>query len=480
VSETHLDRAVLPGVAAHGGRSGFRLLANGRDAFLARVALIEAAERTLDLQYYIFRNDTTGAIVVSRLLAAADRGVRVRLLLDDWGTLEKNDAAVAALDAHPAIEIRLFNPYHQRSPLRRLGELLTSFARVNRRMHNKQLIADGQAVVLGGRNIGDEYFDLGALQFQDIDVIGAGPIAAQAQASFDVYWNSPSAVPITDLGKFTLRPRELETGRAALERRVQALADSDYARALAESEFARALASHDLRLHWAEGAVLADPPDKVTKPVDAPSEGYLGEQLTRRAAGVQSELLVASAYFVPGERGVAFFGERRRSGVTVRILTNSLAATDVWLVHAAYRKYRRALLELGVGIYELKPGPHRAAGAKGGVGSSRTSLHAKTFVLDRRSVFIGSVNIDPRSLAQNTEVGVLIHCPELALEVTALFERWMSPDVSYRVGLANGRRVRWTGRLHGVPVEFAREPQAGFWRRLGASVFSHLPIESQI
>jgi putative cardiolipin synthase len=477
--ENRLGGALAPQLATHGGCSGFHLLANGRDAFVARVALIEAADATLDLQYYIFRKDTTGSIIVDRLLEAADRGVRVRLLLDDWGTLDKNDVAVAELDAHPGIEIRLFNPYRHRSPLKRLGELLTSFARVNRRMHNKQLIADGQAVVLGGRNIGDEYFELGDLQFQDIDVLGAGPIAAEAEASFEAYWNSPAAVPMASLGNFTFVPEAAKANREALRQHVAGLRDSAYARALAASDFARALRAQELGFHWSESSLLFDPPDKVTKPVGTATAGYLGEQLTRHAANVQSELLLASAYFVPGKRGIAFFHDQRRRDVHVRILTNSLAATDVWLVHSAYRKYRRALLADGVAIYELKPGGQAAAGIRHGLGSSRASLHAKTFVIDRRAVFIGSVNIDPRSLVQNTEVGVLVRCPGLAQEVAALFDRWMGAPMSYQVEL-HGSGLQWTGEHDGKPVRFTCEPQAGLWRRLGAAAFSYLPIESQI
>jgi len=200
---TTLQHWIEPRVTANGGRSGFRLLSTGLDAFVARAILIELAERTLDLQYYIFHPDQTGSLVIDRLIAAADRGVWVRLLLDDWGTLEKNDAAVAVLDSHPNIEIRLFNPYVHRSGVWRLAELVTSFARVNRRMHNKQLIADNAGVVLGGRNIGDEYFGLGELDFQDVDVLALGPIADQSSQSFEAYWNSEFAVPVSRIGKFS-------------------------------------------------------------------------------------------------------------------------------------------------------------------------------------------------------------------------------------------------------------------------------------
>src|SRR6266513_953576 len=194
---TRLELWINPRCEENGGRSGFRLLPTGLDAFVARAVLIDMAERTLDLQYYIFNRDQTGSLIIQRLIAAADRGVRVRVLLDDWGTLDKRDESVADLDAHPNIEVRLFNPYTHRSGVHRLAELLTSFARVNCRMHNKQFIADGIATILGGRNIGDEYFGVGELDFQDVDVLGAGPIARQSTTSFETYWNSQFAVPIT-------------------------------------------------------------------------------------------------------------------------------------------------------------------------------------------------------------------------------------------------------------------------------------------
>jgi putative cardiolipin synthase len=472
---TRLERWIEPRVADSGGRSGFRLLPTGLDAFVARGLLIELAERTLDLQYYIFHADHTGSLVIERLIAAADRGVRVRLLLDDWGTLEKQDAAVAALDAHPNIEIRVFNPYRHRTRLGRLAELLTSFRRVNRRMHNKQLIADGMAVVLGGRNIGDEYFSHGELDFQDVDVLAFGPVTRQSTDSFTAFWNSPSAVPIAELITTRLDDAGFTAARGKLHDRCEELRDTDYARALAESDLATDLRAHALHLHWCEAQIIADPPEKITQPAKTSSDTYLGAQISPHARAAQSDLLVVSPYFVPRKEGVAFFSERCRVGVNVRILTNSLAATDVWLVHAGYMKYRPPLLAEGVRLYELRPeaagssGPRRSGMA---IGSSRASLHGKTFVFDDTSVFIGSLNLDPRSLDQNTEIGVLVHSRELTAEVARLFDHWASPALSYEV--TQGKRgLEWTGG-------FTNEPQAGFWRPLGAKFFSHLPIDSLI
>src|SRR6266700_3609606 len=289
---TRLERWIAPRVAANGGgdppRSAFRLLPTGLEAFVARAVLIELAERTLDLQYYIFHPDKTGSLIVDRLIAAADRGVRVRVLLDDWGTLEKKDESVAGLDAHPNIEVRLFNPYTHRSGLYRFAELLTSFARVNRRMHNKQFIADGIATILGGRNIGDEYFGVGELDFQDVDVLGAGPIAQQSTASFETYWNSPFAVPIAQLAKFAPDPSFFPAARTQLRDRCDGLRDSVYGKALVESHLARDLRADDLHVHWAAARVIADPPEKLTEPVGTRSDTYLGGQISPYARAART------------------------------------------------------------------------------------------------------------------------------------------------------------------------------------------------
>ena len=474
---TRLEAWIAPSVAANGGRSAFRLLPTGLDAFVARAVLIDMAERTLDLQYYIFNRDQTGSLIIQRLIAAADRGVRVRVLLDDWGTLDKRDESVADLDAHPNIEVRLFNPYTHRSGVRRLAELLIRFSRVNRRMHNKLFVADSIATILGGRNIGDEYFGFGELDFQDLDVLAVGPVSRQSTGSFETYWNSRFAIPISRLGKFAPDPESFPAKRQELSDRCDLLQDSTYARALAESDLARELRADELEVHWADARVVADPPDKLTKPAGTRNNAYLGDQLSPHASGTRSNLLVVSPYFVPGKEGVEFLGHRQRDGVTVAVLTNSLAATDVWLVHAGYMKFRRPLLREGVRLFELRPeaaGAKHARATKAFPGSSRASLHGKTFVFDRTSVFIGSLNLDPRSLEQNTEVGVLIDGPDLAQEVAALFDRWSSPELAYEVRPGVNGGLEWT------PGGFSDEPGAGFWRRLGVKVFSHLPIDSLI
>ena len=478
---TRLEGWIAPRVAANAvageERSAFRLLPTGLDAFVARAVLIELAERTLDLQYYIFHPDRTGSLIIERLIAAADRGVKVRVLLDDWGTLDKKDESVAGLDAHPNIDVKLFNPYTHRSGLERLREMLTDFTRVNRRMHNKLFVADGVTTILGGRNIGDEYFGVAELDFQDVDVLGAGPVAREATASFETYWHSPQAVPITQLGKFAPDPAFFPNARARLHDRCDGLRETMHSRALIESHLAQELRADDLHVHWATARIVADPPGKITQPDGTPNQAYLGGQITPYASAARSKLLIVSPYFVPGTGGVDFLATRQQAGVDVRVLTNSLAATDVWLVHAGYMKYRRPLLDHGVRLYELRP---EAAGAtkmrtsKARIGESRASLHGKSFVFDQTAVFIGSLNLDPRSLLHNTEVGVLVDSPELTGEVTAIFEQWSSPPKAYEVTPGPNGGLRWN------PGGFRDEPGAGFWRPLGAKLFSHLPIDSWI
>jgi putative cardiolipin synthase len=467
------------------GKSGLRLLNTGADAFVARVGLIELADRSLDLQYYIFRHDSSSTIIIERLIAAAERGVVVRILLDDFGTVGRSHAAIDALDAHPNIEVRIFNPYAVPGKVRgKLRDMRGRFFRVNRRMHNKMLISDGSAVVIGGRNIGNEYFGLAAMNFQDLDVLGLGTVAADSVSSFESYWNSDFAVPVV---LFHNHRESRQVALNARDGRMFGTPDREiYNKVLRESELARDLANHQARLCWANVRLLSDPPDKLADPLETVGEQYLGTQLTRHAAEATSELLISSPYLVPGREGLDFLGGRSKAGVAVSILTNSLAATDAWLVHAGYRKYRKSLLRRGIRLLELKPSAKGDAGVKGLIGSTRSSLHTKTLVFDRTSVFIGSLNIDPRSIRQNTECGVLVQHPQLAREVATLFDEWTSPRDAWELRLEESRgrqRLCWVGSEHGErgsQVTLYREPGATWLKDVAARVLSLFPIESQI
>ncbi len=483
---TRLGKALAPQLAAHPGLSGIYPLALAPDAFAARALLARAAERTLDVQYYIWRKDKTGTLLFEALLAAAERGVRVRLLLDDNNTAGL-DATLAALDTHPNIEVRLFNPFALRSP--RLLGYLTDFARLNRRMHNKSFTADNQVTIVGGRNIGDEYF--GAADdflFADLDVMAVGPVVQEVSADFDRYWSSASAYPADRL----LPPADPHT-LPALAQAARSLeqdpAAKAYMEAVRNSVFAGELTQGRLPLDWAAARVVSDDPAKGLG-LAAP-DALLPQKLKRILGEPQGRVDLVSPYFVPTAAGVASFNALAARGVRVRVLTNSLEATDVAAVHAGYAKRRRALLEGGIVLYELRrlstsvdPGGGQAQQAEaaghavraGHLGSSASSLHAKTFAVDGQRVFVGSFNFDPRSANLNTEMGVVVDSPELGGQIEATFDRRVAAD-SYEVRLDGQGGVYWIERRGGQILRHDVEPGTTFLQRAAVWFLSLLPIE---
>ncbi len=461
---TALGRAIAPAAARHPGRSGVYPLPESRDAFAARVLLARAAERSLDVQYYIWNDDLSGRLLFQELRQAAGRGVRVRLLLDDNGSAGL-DETLAALDAHPGIEVRLFNPFANRG-LRWLG-YLTDFRRLNRRMHNKSFTADSQATIVGGRNIGDEYFDAAeGLVFVDLDILAVGPVVKEVSADFDRYWSSASSYPAARL-------------LAPARRRSDAGASGDaaarYLDAVQRSPFVRELLERRLPLEWAAARLVSDDPAKGLR--DVPREATLMHDLAALLGDPRREVDLVSAYFVPAEAGTALFAEWAKRRVKVRVLTNSFEATDVSIVHAGYARRRRALLEAGVVLYELRalPGASRHPGA-GSSGGSAASLHAKTFSADRTHVFIGSFNFDPRSAHLNTEMGIVIRSPELARRVADAFDNAI-PERAYEPRLDGAGNLYWIERRGGSQVRHATEPGTALWQRLAVRVLSLLPIE---
>jgi putative cardiolipin synthase len=488
---TRLGHALAPLLARHAPRSGAYPLESGLDAFVARMVLAETAERSLDLQYYIWHGDATGRLLLDAARRAADRGVRVRLLLDDIGTAA-DDAALLVIDAHPNVEVRLFNPLAQRS-LRMFG-MLADLGRITRRMHNKSFTADNQATIVGGRNIGDEYFAAREdVQMRDFDVVAIGPVVAQASAAFDLYWNSPQAYPIGALVSARPSPEELAGAHERLDAFVAAQRDGPYVQALRNSRLAARLRAGDVDYYWGEARMAYDTPDKAAA-AGSRRETDLLPTLQSQVAPPAAELMVVSPYFVPGDDGVAALKRMRAKGVRVRIVTNSLAATDVASVHAGYQRYRIPLPEAGVEIFEMRPSAFEkeagAAGARGdaarGVsGSSRAALHAKTLVVDRRTLFVGSMNLDPRSAFINTEIGAILEMPDLARAYAGRLDEALG-EMAYRLALAPrgeaqaGAQVRWTAREDGREVTYDVEPAASLWRRLGAGLMSLLPIESQL
>ena len=489
--QTVLGRGIAPLTAAHPGQSGLYPLQYGMEAFVARLVLAEAAEKSLDVQYYIWHGDQTGRLLAERLLRAADRGVRVRLLLDDLGTAA-DDAQLLALDAHPNLEVRLFNPVALRSA-RTLG-MLVDFKRINRRMHNKSFTADNQATIVGGRNVGDEYFEAQSdLDFGDLDVMAVGPVVREVSDAFDLYWNSSAVYPVTALASKRPTAESLAQGRRALAAHADSMNDSPYAEALRQSRLADELRAGKVPLLWGRAWLVHDDPAKIeADPGDAATA--LLPRLKPVVEQTQSELLVVSPYFVPGKAGVEWFKSLRARGLKVSILTNSLASSDVGAVHAGYARYREALLRAGVELYEVKPGASvRAkdkdeASRKAGVpGSSRASLHAKTFAFDRRTVFIGSLNLDPRSVKLNTEIGVVFESPELGQIFSARRARTLEGN-AWRLELkppasrpeSPPSRIEWVAQEDGREVRLTSEPEVSAWRRFGVWFLSLLPIEEQL
>jgi len=476
--DTTLGRELAPELAAHPGRSGILPLIEAEEAFAARVALARAAERSLDLQYYIWRNDTTGQLLFEAAWDAAERGVRVRILVDDNNTAGLDDT-LATLDAHPRIEVRLFNPFANRGF--RLGDFALDFSRLNRRMHNKSFTADNQVTIVGGRNVGDEYYGANSqLGFQDLDVAAVGPVVREVSREFDLYWNSEAAYPAA-----SLLPRPAADAAARLHAQwtqLRQLPETQrYLEAVRQTPLIQEVNEHRVRFEWADAHIVSDLPSKVQPAADG--ETALMFPLLREAMGrPRSELDLVSPYFVPGVEGTRDLAALAGGGVKVRVLTNSLAATDVAAVHAGYARYRKELLEAGAVLYELKPGaappprPREERHQNPG-GSSAASLHAKTFAVDRDRIFVGSLNLDPRSVRLNTEMGVVIDSPVLARRLAEEIDK-VVPTQAYEVRLTRpGGGMEWIERGTQGETRYATEPGAGALRRLWVDFLSLLPIE---
>ena len=479
VVETPLDRAIAPMEQAHPGQAGLSLIADNLDAFTVRALTAREAGRSLDLQYYIWKPDLTGSLIVHEVVRAADRGVRVRLLLDDLNSHAK-DSVLAALARHPNIEVRLFNPSRARQSYFLRGvELLLRVFSLNRRMHNKAWIADGRIAVVGGRNIGDEYFGAAeASNFLDADLAVVGEPVRETARIFDAYWNSPAAIPLdqlVDADELSL-PRLRRVG--ALEYRSEGA--RPYVEQLRRSPSVQALLRGSRGLRWTPDAhVVSDPPQKAE---GAPRRGdWLIDAITPAFVDTRREMFISSPYFVPGDDGVASLLRMRDRGVRIGILTNSLAATDVAAVHGGYAPYRVPLLRGGIELYELK-----ARGAPGGGGSgllgsssSEASLHTKAFMSDGDVGFVGSVNFDPRSINLNTEMGILFTDTQLTRDLLRLYEWKVGHENSYRLWLENGE-LRWEDAGADPPRMWTREPDADWKRRAMAAVVRWLPVESQL
>ena len=469
--DTRLGAAILARMAEQPGQSGVVPLVDGRDALSARILMARAAEVSIDVQYYIWQADTTGWLLLDELRAAADRGVRIRLLLDDNG-IPGLDDVLAALHAHPLIDVRLFNPFVLRQP--RLMSYGFDFFRLNRRMHNKSMTIDGVATILGGRNIGDIYFVYGeGTGYFDLDVLGVGPIAADVATDFDRYWNSASAYPADMI--LGPAPDGLDQLATAASRARESVTASDYLAAIAASALMTQIMAGDPILDWTDVTLMSDDPAKGLGQADR--NALLMHRLGTLLAETESSLDVVSAYLVPGRAGTDLFSGLAAKGRVVRLMTNSLAATDVPVVHSAWMNYRPALLDAGVAILELRPtsGGNPGLEASAILMGARSSLHAKTFAIDGRRIFVGSFNFDPRSAMLNTEMGVLVESPRIAL---ALSQALDARGMVYEVTRSNGGPLIWREREpDGTEVVYTTEPQASLLRRAVTRAASWLPVE---
>lgn len=459
--------------AAHPGKTGIHTLSNAREAFAARVLLARAAQRTLDIQYYIWNKDLTGTLLFESLHAAAQRGVRVRLLLDDINTSGR-DPILAALDSDPNIEVRLFNPFFIRAP--RWINYLSDFSRLNRRMHNKSITADNQVTIVGGRNIGDEYFGVADdMVFTDLDVLAIGPVVKDVSESFDRYWNSGSSYPVSVLMPpgTPARLRELSAAASSLEQDPRA---GNYVKALQGSSLMRQLMDGTIELQWASTQMVSDDPRKGLGQI--PASDLLIHELGQIIGKPQSHVELVSPYFVPTAAEVNDFVRMANRGVKIKILTNSLEATDVTAAYAGYAKRRKPLLKAGITLYEMKRlSPiDRSSRRTGRFSSSVSSLHTKTFSVDGSRIFVGSFNFDPRSAKLNTELGFVIDSPALAQAIARSFDDKV-PAIAYQVHLSETGELYWTEQKDGQEIRHDTEPGAGFWRHAAVDILSLLPID---
>ena len=459
------------------GQSGFYPLSDGVDAFAARLLLIDRAEVSIDVQYYLIKTDLVGSTFIHALLRAADRGVRVRLLLDDIMTAG-HDAGMAALDSHPNFEMRVFNPFNRGAAGRSLGAM-GSFSRINRRMHNKSVTVDNQMTIIGGRNMANQYFGAEETKkYGDLDVVGIGPVVNDVSTMFDEYWNHNSSLPVQAVAKPLEDPSaELARVRSDLDLADDEITDSVYAKVVEERYYGY-MHSDDSIFEWAPYEFVYDSPDKSEKS-KADAAPSITTGLAKSLESAEQEIMIISPYFVPRGSGVDAISEIKERGIDVTIITNSLAANNQFAVHAGYAPARKPLLKNGVRIYEFRPDADVPGAEFIAYSGAKATLHTKAFIIDRKSVFIGSFNFDPRSININTEMGVIIHDPKLAVLFAERIDAAL-PNETYEVFLNEKDKVRWRGKRNGEDVVFEKEPETTWGDRFKVGFVRILPIRGQL
>ena len=475
---TKIGRLFEKEAKKHSGKSGFKLIPYGQDAFTARIAMARLAQKSLDLQYYLWKSDKTGLILAGEVLDAANRGVKVRILLDDIGQNGRDDI-VAAINKHPNIQIRIFNPFAHRNS--HLLDFIGDYDRVNHRMHNKTIIADNALAIVGGRNIGDQYFGVGEeTSFRDLDIAAAGPVVRQISSVYDHFWNSNWTVPIGALAKHSYTKKDLLNIQQMIHRRISGL---HFPYPL--NQDIEILKKDMIRIRdsfvWAKAVYVWDDPDMMYIEADKQKNTMI-QKLKQRVQSVKKSLHIESAYFIPRPSGIAELIRLQKRGIKVRLLTNSLASNDVIAAHAGYAGYRKELLSAGVELYELRPdaGANRIVNRRLISDTNNTGLHAKAMVFDSNAVFVGSFNLDPRSAAINTEGGLYIESPTIAKEVLAFMSKGIKPQNSYRVLLDTRGGLAWITVIDGKTKVYHSDPVVGEWRRLKADMIRILPVELQL
>jgi len=470
--ETHFGRLIASWGGTHGNKSGFFPLGQGMDALGARLRMLEKAEKSVDLQYFLMKDDTAGRVILHALLQAADRGVRVRFLLDDIFT-EAPDRNLLLINQHPNIEVRLFNPISRRGS--HFLNFVGNFRRANRRMHNKSFTVDKAASIVGGRNIADEYFQLDETAvFADFDVLAIGPIASDILTSFDAYWNFSFAIPIEQLSS-EVEAGTLEKERAFIDEKISATYSRVYEKAL-QSRLLQDLIAGQRSFFEAEARVLADYPEKLENEIGDEHKNLIGE-LREFLRSAEQEVIFLSPYYVPGKNGIELLRSLSENGVRVIVATNSLASNNHVPVHSGYARYRKDTIRAGVELYEARADAGRNTG-RGDNSTEKFTLHTKLVLVDRRYLFVGSLNLDPRSIDINAEMGLLIDSAEMTSTLADALDELIQM-YSYRVDLNSRGRLEWRGVIDGAEVVEKSEPQAGTWLRFKAWVLRIGP-ESQL
>lgn len=482
-AQTTLAQIIQPLQEQHPDLTGYLVLFEPLEALATRLSLIDKAEKRLDLQYYIWDNDKVGSLALHALIRAADRGVKIRLLIDD-NNAKSTEGIFLALAQHPNIEVKLFNPYRFRKY--RALDMILDLKRINRRMHNKSFIADHQVALIGGRNMTNQYYNVSDnYQFSDVDVMLVGTAVKDISHSFDEYWSHEYAYKVQEVVNQSAHHLSYESLKRQLDEHYERVTVQNYLDLTSNSQAIDSLMSRDIQLDWVKAEVVKDSPDKIKS--KAKKKEHLNFQLIQHLEQPEKKVDLISAYFVPEKKGAKMLTDLAKDGVKVRVLTNSFKANDVAVVHAFYGKYRQNLLEHGVQLYEFLPALNKndldkntedlAKKAKVSIkGLSRSSLHAKLMALDEKQVFIGSFNFDPRSAYLNTEIGVLLNSPPLAQAVHTTMDENLS-KYAYKLVLDANKKITWQRQTPQGPVIYTKEPRMKWWQRAGIKMLSWLPIE---